>query len=136
MQGVLEVERLKGVRGWLLLPPVIAAVAVLRIVHAYGVVAAERAGTGPLLWAVIAANIPVVAFGVLAIVALLQRRKIARPLMIAFFALAAVLGAAGYIVIPASDALDITLRLRFIAVPLALIVYFLVSRRVKATLTN
>jgi hypothetical protein len=126
---VTDDDKLKGVRGCLLLPAVIVVMVLLRLVFLIGALIITRFDSGALLWLVVALNVLIAAFGALALTRLMQERKLARILMIVFFGLLAAVNAAGLFVDPTSAAPQF-------AAAVAVIIYFLVSKRVKVTLVN
>ncbi len=139
IKRVTDDDRITGVRGWLLLPPVIVALYILGA--ALGIprllISGQIATTAGSIEATISAAIA--AFGGLCIWMLMKEKRRARVLMIIFFVIASALNLLmllGLLQTPDANPLSVVAGIRDVLACLGIIVYFLISRRVKLTLVN
>ena len=144
IQRVTEDDKLKGVRGWLLLPPVIVVITDLNLVFALvrpllfgGALLMDQWLSALTLFVLL---IPLSVFGVLRLMN--EKKDAVRPLIV-FFVIIAIVNAldlAGYFLNgPQSELYGLNIAvggLRGLGVPVAVIVYLLRSKRVKLTLVN
>ncbi len=138
IERVTDHDRLMGVRGWLLLPPVVVLLTFLGIFIEFLQLAnsGQASGAGQWIFTIVMIA-PLVLLGTLAIIRLLQERKSGRRLMIIFFGIMlffqTLIAVISY---QAVDTFSVFWAFRGIAMSAAIIVYLLVSRRVKLTLVN
>jgi hypothetical protein len=138
IERVTDEDRLKGVRGWLLLPPVIIGLTSVTLLFLLVSDSIWGGGVGTPQWiALFVYAFVVVGIGGFATLRLLQEKRSARPWMLTFFGIMLVLNllvvAGSYV---PGEPFGLLAAVRSIGFPTAMIVYFLVSRRVKLTLVN
>ena len=136
---VTDDDRITGVRGWLLLPPVLVGLVVLpSFLLLLGRAWSGRLATpGDLIDAIIV--VILIVLGGIAILKTFQEKRSAIWLIIVFFVLEGLVSLIVlelYLQQPHIDPLTMVRAFRDVAVAPAMIAYMLTSRRVKLTLVN
>ncbi len=138
IERVTDQDRLKGVRRWLLLPPVVVGLHILSLVLELMRLAIWGSEGGEVHWAdTVIMSVLFIPLGTFAIMRLLQERKSGRRLMIIFFSILFALTAPVVFISPSSEnPFVIIATYRAALISAGLILYFLVSRPLKLTLVS